>query len=200
MIKPEFFDDPAIADLTPFARLFFIGLWMQADRDGRLQDDCKRLKARLFPYDNLDTEALAAELHGSDLIRRYSGPDGKKYIWIRTFVKHQRPHPKEPPSLIPPCSNGDGKRNGTPCLKMEGTSESGVLILDSGTRNLDQEPPNPLSAKGGKRYLRADLKEAQRIRKLRFGKCHHDPPCDDHIKCEVLMALDIAARRKAAAS
>jgi hypothetical protein len=62
-----------------------------------------------------------------------------------------------------------------------------------------QKPPNPLSAKGGmRRYLRADLKEAKRLRHLRFGGCPHDPRCDDHVQCEVLMAIDIADRRKAA--
>jgi hypothetical protein len=133
MIKPEFFDDPQIADLSPRARLFFIGLWMQADRAGRLVDDVRRLKARIFPYDDVDTEALAVELHGKDLIRRYSDADGHGYIWIRSFAKHQRPHPKEPPSVIPPWTSGAVERNGGPCKNTEGTSESGSLV--NGTRN-----------------------------------------------------------------
>ncbi len=150
MIKPEFFDDPAVADVSPLARLFFVGLWTQADREGRLPDDIRRLKARLFPFDAVDAEALAVELHGQDMIRRYSGSDGKAYIWIRNFVKHQRPHPKEPASVIPACENGDGKRNGTPCLNPAKPSESGVLILDSGTRKLDS----------GKRKLEHGAKNA----------------------------------------
>jgi hypothetical protein len=76
---------------------------------------------------------------------------------------------------------------------------------DPGNRDQEQEqqqePPNPLSAKGGvRRYLRADLNEAKRLRKLRFGRCPHEPRCDDHVRCEVLIAIDIADRRKAAAS
>lgn len=61
-----------------------------------------------------------------------------------------------------------------------------------------KNPPTPFQ--GARRYLRADLKEAQRIRKMRFGRCEHDPTCEDHIACEVLLAIDIADRRKAAAS
>ena len=65
---------------------------------------------------------------------------------------------------------------------------------------LRKNPPTPLSAKGGpRRYLRADLKEAQRVRQVRFGGCPHDPRCDDHVQCEVLLAIAIAERRKAVA-
>jgi uncharacterized protein YdaU (DUF1376 family) len=64
---------------------------------------------------------------------------------------------------------------------------------------LTKNPPTPLSAKGGpRRYLRADLKEAQRVRQVRFGGCPHEPRCDDHVQCEVLLAIAIAERRKAA--
>jgi uncharacterized protein YdaU (DUF1376 family) len=66
---------------------------------------------------------------------------------------------------------------------------------------LQEEPPNPLSAKGGvRRYTRADLKEAQRIRQLHFGRCGHEPTCEGGIECEVRTAIDIAERRKQAAS
>lgn len=158
MIKPEFFDDPDVAELTPLARLFFIGLWIQADREGRLVDDMRRLKARLFPYDDVDLELLAVELHGKDMIRRYRDAENHgKFIWVRNFTKHQRPHPKEPQSLIPECHNGAGKRNGEPCKNTGRTSESGVLILDplesNGTRNLEskyhsrtaEKPPSEVS-------------------------------------------------------
>jgi translation initiation factor IF-1 len=132
MVKPEFFDDPSIAELTPLARLFFIGLWTQADREGRLVDDMRRLKVRIFPYDNVDVEALAVELHGKDMIRRYACEDGHRYIWIRSFIKHQRPHPKEPASVIPPCIDRAVKGHGEPCKETANPSESGFLSLDSG--------------------------------------------------------------------
>lgn len=180
MIKPEFFDDPVIADLTPMARLFFIGLWLQADRAGRLTDDTKRLKARIFPYDAVDCENLANELTTLDLVRRYAAPDGKKYIWIRTFEKHQRPHPKEPKSLIPAIVEINGK----PCLKTEGTPESGFLILDSGTRNLDITPLPP-----SRGLNRAEIKAATEIRAKVYGGCPHTPRCDKFAECVKVIAL-----------
>ena len=139
MVKPEFFDDPDMADVSLAARLFFIGLWTQADKEGRLVDDMRRLKARIFPFDDLDVEALAVELHGKDMIRRYSTGGKHGYVWIRNFTKHQRPHPKEPASLIPPCHNGAGERNGEPCKETAKPSESGVLILDPSSGVLSME-------------------------------------------------------------
>lgn len=144
MIKPEFFDDPSIGELTPLARLFFIGLWTQADREGRLVDDIRRLKVRIFPYDDVEVEALAGELHDKDMIRRYSTGDKHGYIWIRCFAKHQHPHPKEPASVIPPCENGAGKRNGEPCKETASRAESGVRNLDSGVRNRKHGAASPL--------------------------------------------------------
>jgi len=126
-IKPEFFDDPDIGELTPLARLFFIGLWTQADRDGRLLDDTRRLKARIFPYDNVDIEALAVELHGKNMIRRYQDAEKHGYIWIRNFTKHQHPHPKEPQSLIPEYQPDAVEKHGEPCKETASPSESGSL-------------------------------------------------------------------------
>ncbi len=134
MIKPEFFDDPDVGELSPDAALFFIGLWTQADREGRLVDDVRRLKARIFPYRTVNVDALITELHGKDMVRRYQDDDGC-YLWVTKFTKHQRPHPKEPPSLIPPWTQEAVERNGATRKETAGTPESGFLILDSGIRN-----------------------------------------------------------------
>lgn len=145
MVKPEFFDDPDMGEISPLARLLFIGLWTQSDKEGRLEADLRRLKARLFPYDTIEIEQLADELVAKDMIRRYT-ESGHSYIWIRNFVKHQRPHPKEPESLIPAWSQQAAIKHGESWKKTADPSESGVLILDpltgsslteSGTRNLD---------------------------------------------------------------
>lgn len=64
--------------------------------------------------------------------------------------------------------------------------------------DLSKNPPTPFQ--GARRYTRADLKEAKRIRAMNFGGCRHDPTCVGGIECEVLMAIEIFDRRKAAAS
>jgi hypothetical protein len=73
-IKPEFWKSEHLADLPPFARLLFIGLWNCADREGRLEDRPKRLKAELFPYDDVDVDALLSVLAKWGFIVRDAKP------------------------------------------------------------------------------------------------------------------------------
>lgn len=101
MLSPEFFLDEDLAMVSPWARLLFAGLWCHADREGRLEDKPKRLAVQVFPYDrDVDVEGHLQELTEQEFIRRYS-VDGGNYIQVIKFLKHQRPHPKEPPSSIP---------------------------------------------------------------------------------------------------
>lgn len=100
-IKPEFFLHEDLAELSPLHRLAFIGLWTQADREGRLEDRPKRLAAALFPYEQCDMEAILGDLHNRGFIFRYKvGP--RSVLAIPSFGQHQRPHSKEAESLIPP--------------------------------------------------------------------------------------------------
>lgn len=98
-IKPEFFFDEELADLPAITRLFFIGLWAQADRKGRLEDRPTKLKAQILPYEKADVDALLNSLQPKFLVRYEI--DGKKYLWIKAFDKHQRPHHTEAESCIP---------------------------------------------------------------------------------------------------
>lgn len=91
-------------------RICFEGLWVLADRKGRLEDRPVRLKADIFPYDVLDIEPLLAELALHGFIRRYV-VKGLPYIDIPTFLKHQKPHPRESPSVIPGPTQGTPKAN-----------------------------------------------------------------------------------------
>jgi hypothetical protein len=67
-----------------------------------LEDRPKRIKGQLFPFDDVDIDALLSELAtGSDpfVIRYQVSSIG--YICIPKFLAHQRPHGKEPASIIP---------------------------------------------------------------------------------------------------
>jgi hypothetical protein len=105
-IKPAFFKSVQLAECEPFARILFAGLWCLADREGRLEDRPRRLKAEILPYDNCDAEALLEQLVAHKLIVRYQ-VDGVGYISIPRFTSHQRPHPKEPPSVCPCPETGE---------------------------------------------------------------------------------------------
>lgn len=100
MVKPGLFTNEELAEIPPLGRLLFIGLWGIADREGRLEDRPKRIKAELLPYDVANVEALLSELDRRDFIRRYV-VDGAHYIQVTNFKRHQTPHIKEPASHIP---------------------------------------------------------------------------------------------------
>lgn len=104
-IKPGFFTNEELVELDFATRLLFIGLWTEADREGRLDDRPKRIKMSLFPADNVDVEVMLGALEGRGFIRRYT-VDSLKYIQIVNFSKHQNPHHTERKSVIPPESNG----------------------------------------------------------------------------------------------
>jgi hypothetical protein len=101
-IKPGFFSNENLGALPPVARILFIALWLIADREGRLEDRPKRIKVESLPFDSADTNKLLDLLAaGADpFIVRYA-VNGVRYIQILNFSKHQHPHPRELPSIIP---------------------------------------------------------------------------------------------------
>lgn len=104
-IKPGFFRNEQLAECCAFARLLFEGLWCLADREGRLEDRPKRIRADVFPYDDVDVEELLDELAAQKLIVRYAA-EGLRCIWIPTFLRHQHPLPKEKASELPQFEEG----------------------------------------------------------------------------------------------
>ena len=90
-IKPGFFKNEDLAECTFEARLCFIGLWVLADRDGRLEDRPKRIKGELFAFDCVEVEPLLQQLQQHGFILRYDA-DGVRAIQILKFAQHQRPH------------------------------------------------------------------------------------------------------------
>lgn len=100
-IKPKFFKNEDLAALPYQCRLLFIGLWTEADKEGRLEDRPKRLKAELFPYDDLDINEELGRLAHAGFLTRYES-NGIRYIAIPTWEKHQHPNQREEPSALPP--------------------------------------------------------------------------------------------------
>lgn len=99
-IKPEFFTNEQLGEIPFQWRLLFVGLWTHADREGRLQDRPVRLKAMLFPYDDLDVDEGLGCLANAGLITRYERA-GLRLIAIPKWAKHQQPHIREAASQLP---------------------------------------------------------------------------------------------------
>jgi hypothetical protein len=99
-IKPGFFLNEDLAECDPLARILFAGLWCLADREGRLEDRPRWIKAQALPYDNCDVDALLQQLAARGFIFRYQ-VDGRRLLWVIRFLEHQSPHGNEKPSELP---------------------------------------------------------------------------------------------------
>jgi hypothetical protein len=129
-IKPGYFQNEDLAECHPLARILFAGLWCEADRAGRLEDRPKRIKAAVLPYDNCDVDELLEQLRVRGFIERYE-VDGKRYIQIVEFAKHQTPHIKEAASTIPARDLSGASTVKAQDKNASSPSDSGFLIPDS---------------------------------------------------------------------
>lgn len=173
-IKRGFYTDEDLAERSVWARLLFPALWQMADREGRLEDRPALIRVAAFPYDNLEgigvsvndllSELAAPRRHspeGGGFIYRYE-VDGRRYIQIRNFRKHQNPHPNEPasqlpvkpqchePSLSPPDIGASPNTNVASARAV--SSVPSVPSIPSGTTDPPQTtaalPDDPTSAPG----------------------------------------------------
>ena len=99
-IKPGFYKNEDLAECSLGARLIFPGLWMMADRSGRLEYRPKRIKAELLPFDDIPVVPLIEELATWGLVKIYE-VGGQKLLWIPGFCKHQHCHVNEKLSELP---------------------------------------------------------------------------------------------------
>lgn len=117
-IKPEFFTSSDIVSLTPLARVFYVALWCEADREGLLSWNENTMKMRYLPGDDVYVSDIADELEEAGLIVFYDGEDGKTYVEIPTFKEHQVINNRESESAIAGRVKAASKR-----VKAEGRKE-----------------------------------------------------------------------------
>lgn len=146
-IKPGFFTNDKITEMSMAARLLFIGLWTIADREGRLEDRPKKIKIDIFPVDDINVDALLNELDRQGFIVRYQVED-LRCIQIVNFTKHQNPHKNEVASEIPEFAGVRAKERvlpephpSAPSSRVPTESISGFLNPDSGLLIEDGEKP-----------------------------------------------------------
>lgn len=137
-VKPEFWTDEKVVELSYPARLLFIGLWNFCDDDGRMVYSPKRIKMQIFPADNLDISELFGELRGASLVHVYS-IENTEYLQIRNFNKHQKvdkrtaskhpcpPNHAESPRIPPTDSIKEGIKEG---IKETTLSSDARLVSD----------------------------------------------------------------------
>ena len=149
-IKPGFFKNEVLGVADPLYSLLFEGLWVLADRAGRLEDRPLRIKGEVFPYrDGLNVDAMLNWLESNGFIRRYTA-QGKKCILVLEFVKHQNPHKNEAESELPAPSNE--------CTKPEEIGTTSEIIGSARADSLSSDSLIPDSLKEAKASLSASAK------------------------------------------
>lgn len=127
-LKPALFKDDRLAETGPEGMLLFAGLWGLADRAGRLEDRPRWIKAEVIPYFDADADALLDALAERGFILRYES-DGRRYIWVRNFERHQNPHKNEPASTLPAPEKYGAGRVQEP--GKDGSAPADSLFIDS---------------------------------------------------------------------
>lgn len=150
IIEPGFFLNERLASLPPHARLLFVGLWQIADREGRLEDRPRRIKAEIFPWEDVAVDDLLWALASREGLRPKEEPfviryevDGLPLLAIPNFLRHQKPHPREVKSDLPPLSKGK-ERKGSPKVDLGLTQgEPKVDLGPTSPRTDPQASPRP---------------------------------------------------------
>ena len=96
-IKPDFFTSEDIVSLSPLARLLYIAIWCEADKEGRMVWKPLTFKLRYLPGDNCDVQGLCQEIIDRGLVVLY----GDGYAFIPAFALHQHINPRESESVLP---------------------------------------------------------------------------------------------------
>jgi hypothetical protein len=97
-VHPGLFTDETFMEMSPYAQIFTIGLWTEADDQGVFPWKPKTLKARLLPAAAVDAADLLAELLSGGVLGRFE-VGGQAYGVIRNFRRFQRP---EKPKAVHP--------------------------------------------------------------------------------------------------
>lgn len=90
LLKPDFWSDKNMVKLSPYARLFFMGMWNFALCDrGHLDDDVEELHLKILPRDPVDPEQLLDELLKLGRVERRQVEGGTgTYLVVPGILKH----------------------------------------------------------------------------------------------------------------
>lgn len=106
-LKPSFWSDPAVADLSRDERLLLVGLISSADDEGRFLASASAISGYVFPHDNLPPKTIKMwrdHLSCSGIVHIYS-VSKREYGLFPNWKKHQRIS-KPQASIIPAPGEG----------------------------------------------------------------------------------------------
>jgi hypothetical protein len=136
-------------DLSFGARLFYMALWCEADREGRLKWNLRSLKVRCFPEQDINLGELAEELIEAGHIVIYG--DNGEFCHLPTFKDHQQINIKEAVSVLPDPSIYLSLPDvaGT-CEDLPVSDDTGKHVDSRESTDIHMNPPGERKGKEGK--------------------------------------------------
>lgn len=156
-IKPEAFASESLAEVSISAERTFFGLLTQADDHGRFRDQAAVIAGLLWSlrpeHGPMGVEDDLTQLSGANLICRYEGDDGKRYLHVVTFSLHQKINR---PSGVrhPACPHHDGHRPPEYTERLQGLGTHTSLpphggLIEGPRRSSESRPNRELTAHSG---------------------------------------------------
>ena len=147
-IKPEAFISESLAAVSLTAERTFFGLLTQADDHGRHRDHAAIIAGALWPlrpeHTPLDVEDDLQQLADAELICRYTGDDGKPYLHITGWRRHQKID-RASRSRHPACPLHDGgsaDSSPTPRREPDEHPAHARHTVVEGSRDIREDAPN----------------------------------------------------------
>lgn len=102
--KADLWTDEDFVELSPYARLLWMGMWNYCCDNGHIADKSKQIKMRVLPTDDVNCAELLRELEKHNRIVRSDG-----VITVPNFTKHQKPDKRYFQTCdVPGCVKPDG--------------------------------------------------------------------------------------------
>lgn len=144
-IKPEAFESESLAECSVTATLTFFGLLTLADDTGRFRDHPAIIAGRLWALRAEHTPAHVArdleELASAGVICRYTGCDGRSYLHIVTWQRHQKID-RPSASRVPRCTGHQAEQKCGSCADGPCPTTRSDQVSTSTRRGLDH-PVSP---------------------------------------------------------
>jgi hypothetical protein len=152
-IKPEFWDSPSVAQVSPWSRLLFIAMWNWADDHGRGTANLKELEGFAFPNDTKFTDRSGNTVHFRDLVAEVAEAfgvlfytvRGRPYYEIPSWDDHQRNERRSKGSKHP-SPQVDGAVAEIPSVDAETPRTSGPVTGEQGNRGTGEKRPRSSNA------------------------------------------------------
>lgn len=167
--KPELWTDDKFVELTPLARLLFMGMWTYACDNGHLDDKPSQIKMRVLPTDNVNASELIDEMVNLGMVGRDKG-----LLTVRKLREHQRIDDR----YFSWCDRCDPADIPEKSRDKHAVATSGARVDTSGARSAP-------TLKEGRKEVKEGESEGSAAGKPRKKPAHNLPsswlPSDDHI-------------------